>query len=295
MAANETAGAVRAIRWVASGSGIALAWLCGSVGGCSADPSEVVGGPTSAASTTGNPTTSSTTSDSSSGRTPSTSSEGGATETSSGPALDDTTSESSSGPSDSSSGSEGGSSESSESTGGGVSPFGCADEERDILTDLVAYPNIAACDGGFGQPGVGADTPQCNRDGGDDGPFPDGMPCSIDDLCAEGWHVCRDRADVTASGLASCGGIAWEGRFFATAQSGEGSDTCGPTGGNDVFGCGEIGLAKINGCAPLNRSTGNLCVNVGGPWSCDGDAYNEVATIVKTGPSHGGALCCRDL
>src|SRR4029079_18918273 len=45
---------------------------------------------------------------------------------------------------------------------------------------------------------------------------------------------------------------------------------------------------------PLNRSTGNLCVNLPGAWACSDDAYDEVTYLVKPGPSDGGALCCRD-
>ena len=183
---------------------------------------------------------------------------------------------------------------SSESTTGEVSTVGCADGVREALVDEGVYPNIAACAGGFWVSGVASPVPQCDREGGDDGPWPDGMGCSIEDLCAEGWHLCTSRQEVTAAGLASCDGVAWDSQFFATSQSGEGANTCNDTGSNDVFGCGDVGYSNIDGCAPLNRSTGNLCVNLPGAWACNEDAYDEVTHLVKPGPDDGGALCCRD-
>jgi hypothetical protein len=226
-----------------------------------------------------------------------------ADDTSSGPggSSSDSSSSSGSGPLDSTGTSEGttveveGSGSSSEGTTGGVSPVGCADGFREALLDEAVHPNVAACAGGFWVPGVGSPVSQCDRQGGDDGPLPDGMGCSIEDLCAEGWHLCTSRQEVAAAGLAGgCDGEAWGGQFFATSQSGEGANTCNDTGTNDVFGCGDVGYPKISGCAPLNRSTGNLCVSLPGAWACNDDAYDEVTYLVKPGPDDGGALCCRD-
>jgi hypothetical protein len=187
-----------------------------------------------------------------------------------------------------------GSGSSSEGTTGEVSPVGCADGFREALLDEAMYPNVAACAGGFWVPGVASPPPLCDRQGGDDGPLPDGMGCTIEDLCAEGWHLCTSRQEVAAAGLTDCGAPAWAGQFFATAQSGRGANTCNDTGTNDVFGCGDVGYANIEGCAPLNRSTGNLCVELPGAWACNEDAYDEVSHLVKPGPAVGGALCCRD-
>lgn len=195
-----------------------------------------------------------------------------------------------------STGSDGGTTVALEDSGssstGAPSPVGCADGTREDLTDEAAYPSIAACSGGFWIPGVNLDTPLCERQGGNDGAFPDGMGCSIDDLCAAGWHVCTSRQEVMAANL-DCDGVSWTNGFFATGQSGLGSNTCNDTGTNDVFGCGNAGYTNISGCAPLNRSTSNLCVKLAGPWSCD-DANDEVATLAKTGSDFGGALCCLD-
>ena len=187
-----------------------------------------------------------------------------------------------------------GSGSSSESTTGEVSPVGCADGFREALLDEATFPNVAACAGGFWLAGVGAPVSLCDRQGGDDGPLPDGMGCTIEDLCAEGWHLCTSRQEVAAAGLGDCGPQAWGGQFFATSQSGNGANTCNDTGTNDVFGCGDVGYADVSGCAPLDRSTGNLCVDVPGAWACMEDAYDEVSHLVKTGSDAGGALCCRD-
>jgi hypothetical protein len=133
---------------------------------------------------------------------------------------------------------------------------------------------------------------------GDDGPIPGGMGCALDDLCAEGWHLCESAMEVSDAGIADCGSedlmMQWNNAFFATRQSGNGKDTCGAIGTNDVFGCGDIGLAAIVGCAPLNRSTGNTCGDLPPPWECPGADDGEANQLVKEAPENGGALCCRD-
>lgn len=204
-------------------------------------------------------------------------------------AVDDTsTSGSSSGPGESSS--------SSESTG--PAPVnGCADGEREALEDEVTYPDIAACAGGWTVPGVVVNVPYCDRMGGDDGPVPTGTECSVEDLCSEGWHVCVDRLEVMDDGIADCSDdtIAWGGNaFYATRQSGEGANTCNPTGLNDVFGCGDVGYTNITGCAPLNRGSANLCNQLPAPWECGVSITQEADFIVKPDPQFGGVLCCRD-
>ncbi len=187
-----------------------------------------------------------------------------------------------------------GRSDSSGGTTGEPSPTGCADGFRDALLDEMQYPDIAACAGGFWVSGVHDQVPMCDRQAGNDGPVPDGMGCSIEDLCGFGWHVCVSRDEVVAGGLGDCDAELWNTQFFATGQSGEGANTCADTGTNDVYGCGDIGSTDIFDCEPLNRGTGNLCAELSGPWACDADAFDEASFIVKTGPSHGGALCCRD-
>lgn len=182
---------------------------------------------------------------------------------------------------------------SSESTGEPPN-VGCADGEREALLDDVAYPDIAACNGSWSIPGVLGGTTFCDHAGGDDGPILDGMGCAIDDLCAEGWHLCASAAEVAGAGVADCDALEWDGSFYATAQSGVSNDACGPNGTNDVFGCGDIGYTAISGCGALNRSTGNLCGNLPDPWDCDVASDSEAEFLVKEMPELGGALCCRD-
>lgn len=268
-------------------AGAAVALVLGLCA-CGSDPPEVVD-PTesSSSSSTGGSTTgivTSSTADTTTSVATSSSSAGG----SSSGALD------SSGTSSGGIVATDGSGSSSEGSTGEVSTVGCADGSREALLDEATFPNIAACAGGFWVPGVALATPLCDRQGGNDGPLADGMGCTIDDLCAEGWHLCTSRQQVAAAGLGSCDGPAWGSQFFATGQSGEGANTCNDTGTNDVFGCGDVGYSNISGCAPLNRSTGNLCANLPGAWSCMEDAYDEVSYLVKPGADAGGALCCRD-
>ncbi|MCA9705290.1 MAG: hypothetical protein KDK70_05545 [Myxococcales bacterium] len=262
--------------------------LVSALGGCSPSPGEVSGLSTGPEPTSGPASTSSSS----------------AEPDSTGPAPGTTTAEPSSstgsdgldstGPSDTTTAMGSSSSSSEESSTGEPSSVGCADGFRDALLDEATFPNVAACAGGFAVPGVDLDTPLCDRQAGNDGLLPDGMGCSIDDLCAAGWHLCTSRDQVAAAGLGNCDGVAWGGQFFATRQSGMGSNTCNASGTNDVFGCGDIGYTDISSCSPLNRSTGNLCVELSGPWQCDVDAYDEVSNLSKPGPTHGGARCCRD-
>ncbi|MCH9684686.1 MAG: hypothetical protein K0V04_24840 [Deltaproteobacteria bacterium] len=184
---------------------------------------------------------------------------------------------------------EGSSSESGTEPGNG-----CADGEREVLVDEAVFTDIAGCNGGWSVPGVFPGTTMCNREGGDDGVNPVGMGCTVEDLCSEGWHLCTSAAEVADAGITNCSDRGFGGGFYATAQSGNGSDTCSAVGTNDVFGCGEVGHTAINGCAPLNRSTANLCEALPKPWSCDISDDEEAQFITKAGPQFGGVLCCRD-
>lgn len=262
-----------------------------AIAACSSPPAEVGGeteGSTGSTGSTGSGTTESIEPATSTGVSPGSSSGSGSGDGSS-EGLDSTGSGSGT-----TAAVEGSGSSSEGTTGEEVSRVGCADGVREALLDELAYPNVAACAGGFWVPGVASPVPQCDRQGGNDGPLPDGMGCSIEDLCAAGWHLCTSRQEVSAAGVAGCEGMAWGGQFFATSQSGEGANTCNDTGTNDVFGCGDVGYSNINGCAPLNRSTSNLCRNLPGAWACSEDGNDEVSYLVKPSSDAGGALCCRD-
>jgi len=189
------------------------------------------------------------------------------------------------------------SSDSSDSTGDSET-VGCADGEREGFVDLDAYPDIAGCSGGWDVPGVLNTTePACDLGAGDDGPDPAGTGCTVADLCAAGWHVCATAGEVDDLSPNGCvGSVDGLGinLFFATRQSGPGQSTCGD-GANDFHGCGNIGAGGVDpGCAPLDRTSDNLCEGLPPPWSCPGDVFMEANQVVKSGPANGGVLCCRD-
>jgi hypothetical protein len=200
-------------------------------------------------------------------------------------------------PESSSTSTSSGSGSSGEATTEDQPNLGCADGEREGLEDELVYPDIAACAGGWTVPGVVVNVTNCDRQGGDDGLNPAGTACSVEDLCSEGWHVCLDRVEVMDDGVADCNDdtIVWGGNsFYATRQSGEAGNTCSATGANDMYGCGDVGYTMINNCAPLNRSTSNLCVALPAPWECGVSNTMEAEFIVKEGAEFGGVLCCRD-
>ena len=178
----------------------------------------------------------------------------------------------------------------------GLCTVGCADGEREGFVDAVAQPNIAGCSGGFAVAGLLVDAPPaCGRSGGDDGAFPDGTGCNATDLCGPGWHVCLTPGQVAGAG-GTCAGATVEGdpaMFFAIRQSGPGGGGCG-LGANDIFGCGNLGLAPVASCAPLDRFSNDLCAALGAPWACGADNINEANNVTKGGPAGGGVLCCRD-
>ena len=141
----------------------------------------------------------------------------------------------------------------------------------------------------------------CARGAGDDGGNPDGTGCNIGDLCAVGWHVCRDAADVAVSSPLGCTGATTSADlplFFATRQSGPGDTRCG-AGDNDVFGCGNVVHSwapnALGGteCAPLDTMITSSDIG-STPWDPGADSENEALNITKPGPAIGGALCCRD-
>jgi hypothetical protein len=185
---------------------------------------------------------------------------------------------------------------------------------------LAANDGIApACPG---LPVADSTARRCGPGAGNDASDPSGRECTVADLCAPGWHVCTGAADVAASGGVGCKGATHPRDpplFFATRQSSNGCGVCAdgarraqdcngvactpgcaPTDrlSNDVFGCGNFGTPAA--CGGLDRFTNNLCTGLAGsPWSCDApgpaddNGLCEAFTLVKSGPSHGGVLCCR--
>jgi len=186
----------------------------------------------------------------------------------------------------------------SDSEGDGIADcIGCADGHREGFSSLAEFPDIAACAGGWRVPGVLGVAPACNHHAGDDGSNGNGIGCSAADLCQGSWRLCRSAGDVAASSPMGCTGAvdatATTPAFFATGQSGPGSLSCAPSGANDLFGCGSLGVTPDVSCAPLTRGSQNLCSGLGAPWSCGVDANNEASNVTKPGPEAGGVLCCR--
>lgn len=176
------------------------------------------------------------------------------------------------------------------------STVGCSDG---TVEDFIGSQNIAACEGAWGVPGLfaGAAT-TCQRLAGNNAKSPAGVDCSSQDLCAAGWHVCNDAADVAnhqGGGAGPCRSLMTNGfTFYATAQPSNGASTCSnvPTDVNDVFGCGDTGSKPAGGCTPLNATIGTFTPVNGFTFGSD-DTSRERENVRKTiGP--GGVLCCRD-
>lgn len=181
---------------------------------------------------------------------------------------------------------------------------GCADGTREGF-DLALEPRIAGCGGAWSIPGVASPRAMTCSESGDDSRNPMGFDCSIADLCAEGWHVCADLLDLHAH-LAADASCSWEAQnnldavFFASAQPGSNAK-CEPSGTDDLFGCGSLGIASDATCSPLARSSSNECtaLTLGG-WRCKSDPSDpldyqrEALLVTKSGTTGGGALCCKD-
>jgi hypothetical protein len=177
-------------------------------------------------------------------------------------------------------------------------PSGCSDGQREGFTNLATHPNIAGCSGGFSLPGVvSVATPACGRVAGDDSNNPNGTGCNIQDLCAEGWHVCTSPADVASDSPTGCTGATTGGPtpriMFVQRTASSNSFTCGP-GVDNFFGCASFTQGGIV-CSPLNASGGNLCSNLlSTTWRCGTDSTMEGNNVTKVGPANGGVLCCRN-
>jgi hypothetical protein len=194
---------------------------------------------------------------------------------------------------------------------------GCSDGTREGFVNVANFPNIASCAGGFALPGLLAGAPpKCNRNAGNTSANPEGQGCTAEDLCSVGFHVCQGAQDVAAHSPTGCtGASAQPSAFFTTRQGSTGCTLCALgdntdpgvcTGcsceegcktstltGNDLFGCGTLGLGLPN-CGVLTRTSGNNCASLGFPWSCGDDGCAESANVTKPAPNGGGVLCCRD-
>jgi len=183
---------------------------------------------------------------------------------------------------------------------------GCSDGTREAFIDAVRFPSVAGCAGGWSVPGVltaQSMTPACARAAGNDGSNPSGTGCTVEDLCADGWHVCRDASELTRAGVTcqdagigpATGG---RGAFFLTGQRGTAPTGCSPdamTGSNNLHGCGNFGRAEDPGCAPpFDRQIENTVCAANPPWACSdaSSMMTEAMVVTKSGPEAGGVLCC---
>jgi hypothetical protein len=185
---------------------------------------------------------------------------------------------------------------------------GCADGTREAFTDEARFPSIAGCAGAWSVAGLLSErsmAPGCARAAGNDGSNLTGSDCTVEDLCADGWHVCRGASELTLLGVAcqdagippaNAGGGAM---FFATRQRGTAPTGCSPdatTGGNNLHGCGNFGRVEDPGCAPpLDRQIESTICAANPPWTCNDPAsiMTEATVATKSGVAAGGVLCCR--
>lgn len=188
--------------------------------------------------------------------------------------------------------------------------IGCSDGTRETFKDRVAFPRIAGCAGGWDVQGLvfnsETNQPKCGRHAGNDGLYPDGtgnnMRCTVEDLCADGWHVCGGGGDVSNSGATACdpgpNQTFWATRTVTNATNNACSPSASSGSHNNIVGCGTLGQSiGAQSCGPLNRyMTGNDCSS-SSPWEC-GDSsptnIEESAVVVKNGPERGGVLCCKN-
>lgn len=190
---------------------------------------------------------------------------------------------------------------------GGIAPSvaGCSDGTREAFSDAMRFTAIAACSGGFAVAGTasgGSAMPQCNRNAGNTSSNPNGAGCSIEDLCAAGWHVCRSQSDVAMSlpmGTNTCAtSDATAVGFWLTRQTTNATYQCSGTMGsqNNVVGCsaGNMGrMADPQTCLPLTHTMSFVECNLLPPWQCDAmQPAAEALTISKSGPAAGGVTCC---
>lgn len=210
---------------------------------------------------------------------------------------------------------------------------GCSDGTREGFLDLIRFNNLAACGGAWTIPGIHHNEgPACGRQSGNTGTNRNGEGCNLEDLCAEGWHVCLGRGDVQSRSDYGCDGILEgaalnEPAIFITRTSSTGSlecdpDTVGvPINMNDIFGCGNFGSdASGAKCPPLTVSGHNNCdylkpnfnytgtyghglnwfTNKTGKtytqaWFCESDGWHEATNVTKTQPdTQGGVMCCKN-
>jgi hypothetical protein len=185
---------------------------------------------------------------------------------------------------------------------GMISTVGCSDGTREGYVDIVHYPSIAACAGGWEVAGLLdplTRTPTCDRQAGNSGQLTNGFGCTVADLCADGWHVCETAAEVAALATDCTDAIpptAPGFEFYVTRQRAYGSMciAANDRGTTNLHGCGNVGVLDDASCAPFTVMLRDLDCAVWPPWSCSSTTVREYEAVTKRGSTRGGVLCCRD-
>ncbi len=168
------------------------------------------------------------------------------------------------------------------------------------------YAKVALCAAAWTVPGLNSSTP-CGRVVGVNGKSGN-TACSSEDNCQSGWHVCRDEADLTASGFAKsdCQGLSAASALWVTNQTGgpppsPGPAQCNSTTVGSVFGCGSYGKPPDSSCHILQKvlldppGTGvdQCSVDSSGAFLCGTQMAAEATTVTKPArDTGGGVICC---
>jgi hypothetical protein len=183
---------------------------------------------------------------------------------------------------------------------------GCSDGTREGFRDIVNWPNIAGCAGGWQWPGLidpATRVPRCLRVAGNNSRNPEGFGCSATDLCARTWHGCLGGPDVAShsptGGCESAVSPGDEALFVVMAgASPQGVCYPDPLAKNDLHGCGSMGIgqSESDGCPPLDRRMSFADCAATGVWLCGTSDHSllEADVVTKSGPALGGVLCCKD-
>jgi hypothetical protein len=154
---------------------------------------------------------------------------------------------------------------------------GCHSGVRVGFADANTYPKIAACAGGWDEPGLISPKP---------------VEGNAAALCADGWHICTDIAEVkrTTNGVGCAGAGLKDGAFFAIQDGAFEPPECFTRGSIGVLGCGSLGAPAPQACAPLERVSNPGCSALVEPWACEKNT--EVWSLTKPKHEAGGVLCC---
>ncbi|MDX2012656.1 MAG: carboxypeptidase regulatory-like domain-containing protein [Myxococcaceae bacterium] len=163
------------------------------------------------------------------------------------------------------------------STDGGLS-VGCADGTREGFTDVLAFPDVAACGGGW----------QGDLD----------TSTSAEQLCGPGWRVCT-HADAPVRALSFTQATAFPG-CFAFRASVDGFDGCEPLDcSNDVT---RDTVAAVGASCGALSGVSRLVPDGGACFSDRGAIASQCCNASVAGPGRAagcpqrgesGVLCCR--